>query len=71
MQSRKRSWCESGIQVGGGYVLAIGLQLIMFPMFDCEVSLIDNLIIGLAFLVLSLVRQYLIRRAGEWYQCRS
>lgn len=61
-QSRRMSFIESAANVVVGYVLAIGMQLAVFPLFGFEAALADHLLIGLVFLGVSLARGYLLRR---------
>jgi hypothetical protein len=44
------SMIEATTNVGVGYVLAIGTQLAVFPLFGIEAGLREHLTIGLAFL---------------------
>ena len=55
-QSRAMSFVEAATNVVVGYVLAL---------FGLEAALVDHLAIGLAFLGVSLVRGYLLRRLFE------
>lgn len=64
-QSRAMSLVEAATNVVVGYVLAILTQFAVFPWFGLEVALVDHLAIGLAFLGVSLVRGYLLRRLFE------
>ena len=64
-QSRAMSFVEAAANVAVGYVLAIATQIAVFPLFGLEAALVDHLAIGLAFLGVSLVRGYLLRRLFE------
>lgn len=61
-QSRAQSMIESAVNVVIGYMVALGSQLVVFPMFGVHLPLQDNLLIGLWFTAISLVRSYLVRR---------
>ena len=61
-QSKTQSFIESLLNIGVGYVIAVTAQMIIFPMFGMIVPLADNLLIGLMFTVVSLVRSYYLRR---------
>lgn len=61
-QSRKVSLLEAATNVAVGYGLAIVTQMIVFPWFGIEAGLEDHLAIGLAFVAVSLVRSYVLRR---------
>lgn len=64
-QSRAMSMVEAVTNVVVGYVLAIATQLAVFPVFGIEAALGDHMAIGAAFVVVSLVRGYLLRRLFE------
>jgi hypothetical protein len=68
-QSRKHSLLESLVNVALGYFIALLAQLTIFPLFGIHVSLQDNLLIGLLFTVVSIVRSYTLRRLfNRWHQ---
>lgn len=69
-QSRRMSFIESATNVVVGYVLAIFTQLAVFPLFGLEAALSEHLAIGLAFVGISLVRGYLLRRLFERIRVR-
>lgn len=64
-QSRFMSLVEAIANVVVGYVLAIATQIVVFPWFGIETGLAEHLTIGLAFVGVSLVRGYLLRRLFE------
>ena len=66
MQTKKMSLIETIVSVAIGYVVALLSQIVVFPLFDIKVSLIDNLLIGLLFTVISIIRGYYIRRLFNW-----
>lgn len=61
-QSRLASLVESITNVIVGYVLAIVTQLLVFPLFGLEAALGTHFAIGMAFVAVSLVRGYVLRR---------
>jgi hypothetical protein len=61
-QSRKMSLVEALLNVAIGYLVAVLAQIFIFPLFGIYVPLGDNLLIGLCFTVVSIVRSYLLRR---------
>lgn len=67
MQSKKNSFLESVTNVMIGYGVALASQLIVFPFFDIDVSLSDNIQIGLWFTVISIVRSFCVRRVFNKY----
>jgi hypothetical protein len=64
-QSRRLSLLEAMTNVFVGYALAVLTQLIVFPWFGLTTSLQDNLAIGAAFVGVSLIRSYVLRRVFE------
>ena len=64
-QSRVMSLIEATTNVVVGYVLAIGTQLAVFPLFGLEAALGEHLAIGGAFVMVSLARGYVLRRLFE------
>lgn len=67
-QSRRMSFVESCANVFVGYVVALIAQLVVFPLLGITVSLGQNLLLGLIFTAVSLVRSYAMRRAFNWLQ---
>ena len=55
-QSRRMSLFESITNVVIGYLLSLITQVVVFPIFQIEVSLADNMAISVIFTVVSLVR---------------
>lgn len=66
-QSRKMSFVESCVNVAIGYGVAIASQVLIFPMFGIHVPFRDNLMIGLWFTAVSIVRSYFVRRLFNWF----
>ena len=62
MQSRLESLIEAAINVALGYMVALGAQLIVFPLFSINIPMSSNIAIGIIFTLVSLVRSYLLRR---------
>ena len=61
-QSRRMSLVEAVTNVVVGYVLAVITQIVVFPWFGLVVSIDDNLAIGAIFVIVSLLRSYVLRR---------
>ena len=53
---------ESVIDVGSGFILAILIQMFIFPLFDLHPSILDSMGIALIFTVVSMTRSALWRR---------
>ena len=62
MQSRLQSPIECCVNVLIGYLVALGGQMIVFPLVGLDVSLAQNLTIGAAFTLISITRSYCVRR---------
>lgn len=62
MQTRIQSLIEAWANVAIGYFVALAAQLIVLPLCDIEVSMSQNIQIGLIFTAVSIARSYLLRR---------
>ena len=62
MQTKYQSLIESLTNILIGYLTALLSQVLIFPLFDIDVTFQDNLLIGLYFTIISLLRSYLVRR---------
>jgi len=62
MQSKKFSLIESCVNVSVGYLVALLSQIIIFPVFGLDVTIKSNILIGLWFTGISIVRSYTLRR---------
>lgn len=56
------SFVESCANVAIGYGVAVASQVVIFPWFGIHVPLRSNLVIGLWFTAISIVRSYVLRR---------
>lgn len=67
-QSWRMSLVEAVTNTTVGYALAVGTQLVVFPFYGLHAALPEHLAIGAAFVLVSLVRSYVLRRAfvGAW-----
>lgn len=61
-QSVQRSWAEAWVNIGIGYAINFTANLLVFPLFGYNVTVRDNIIIGIIYTGISLVRQFVIRR---------
>jgi hypothetical protein len=64
-QSRRMSLIEAISNVAVGYSVALLTQIIVFPLFNLEVTLGEHLAIGGLFTLASIVRSYVLRRVFE------
>ena len=56
-----RSFIESFIDVGSGFILAILIQLYIFPLFGLYPTIMDSIGIALIFTAVSITRSWLWR----------
>jgi hypothetical protein len=70
-QSRLMSLVESLANVLAGYGVAVATQMLVFPLFGLAVTITENLLIGLIFTVVSIVRSYALRRGFEALRVRQ
>ena len=70
-QSRLMSLVESLANVLVGYGVAVATQMVVFPIFSLTVTVTENLLIGLIFTVVSIVRSYALRRGFEALRVRQ
>ena len=64
-QSRWMSFAEAVVNVVLGYGVAVVTQMLVLPLFGIRASVSDNLIIGVIFTMVSLVRSFTLRRVFE------
>lgn len=68
MQSKRHSFIEAVLNTAIGYFIAIATQMAVFPLFGIHIPLHEDLLIGLIFTVVSLVRSYALRRLfNRWH----
>jgi len=63
----KRDIFESIIDVGSGFILAILIQLLLFPLFGLYPTILDSIGIALIFTAVSITRSWLWRMAFKKY----
>ena len=61
-QSKFQSLIESFVTVGSGLIVAVIIQLLIFPLYDIEITLFENIQLATIFTVSSIIRIYFIRR---------
>ena len=67
-QTKRHSAVEAISNVAIGYFVALASQLAIFPMFGIHVAFRDNILIGLYFTAISIMRSYALRR---WFTSRA
>ena len=61
-QSKLESLIESVITVGSGLIVAVIIQLLIFPLYYIEITLFENIQLATIFTSISIIRIYIIRR---------
>ncbi len=69
-QSRLMSLVESFANVLVGFGVAVVTQMLVFPLFGLAITVTENLMIGLIFTAVSIVRSYALRRGFEALRVR-
>lgn len=67
MQSRWQSFNESAWQVGIGFFISYWAGTVIYPLVGHDVTHLENLVVTILFTIVSLARQYIIRR---WFNRR-
>lgn len=62
-QTRGQSFVEAATSVAIGYIVSLLAQLAIYPLAGIHVGLVMNAEISALFTLVSLVRQYVVRRA--------
>ena len=62
MQSKKGSFAESVISTAVGMFISLITQLTVFPLYGIKIAFHQNLQILFIFTVISIARQYILRR---------
>lgn len=68
-QSRRHSMLEAMINVAVGMTINLMLNFAVFPVFGWEISLEQNIALGVIYTVVSIIRSYSLRRLfNRWHQ---
>ena len=67
VQSRGTSLLEAATNVSLGFILALLMQALLYPLFGIRTTVLTDGTIAVAFTFVSLVRSYLVRRAFETF----
>lgn len=70
-QSKKQSWLECFTNIAIGYTINLTAQCILFPMFGIYIHFHEQLMLGTIFTVISIARQYVLRRTYNWWMLKS
>ena len=61
-QSKFQSLIESFTTVISGFFIALAVQLLIFPLYDIEITLFENVQIVMVLTITSIIRVYIVRR---------
>ncbi len=65
-QTKKQSAFESVTNVVVGYSVNFTANALLFPIFGWPISVRQNLVLGIFYTVISLIRSYALRRFFNW-----
>ena len=71
MQTKKMSLIETVSSVIIGFIVALISQLGIFPILGIEVTFSENIILGVFFTIVSIIRGYYVRRFFNWIGNKS
>jgi hypothetical protein len=61
-QPKTHSLIEASTNLAVGYSINFTANILIFPLFGWNISVKQNLLLGVIYTVISLCRQYIIRR---------
>ena len=61
-QSKLQSFIEACTTVISGFFVALAVQLLIFPLYDIDITLFQNVEIVMILTVTSIIRVYIVRR---------
>jgi anthranilate/para-aminobenzoate synthase component II len=64
-QTRRQSLLEACANVLPGFGVALGLQMVLFPVFGIRIETASHIGLAVAFTVASILRSYALRRFFE------
>jgi len=62
MQSRRHSFIESCANTAFGFIISIAASFAIFPLIGVQSNATQNVLAVVAFTIVSIIRNYLIRR---------
>lgn len=71
MQSRVSSFIETIANVTIGWFIALITQIIVFPLFNINIPIKDNLLISAIFTAVAIIRGYTLRRIFNYIVMRK
>ena len=61
-QSKFQSFIETCTTVGSGMLVALAIQLLIFPLYNIKITMFENIQLVVIFTTTSLLRVYIVRR---------
>ena len=68
MQTKRQSLIETLTSVFVGWLIGVILNMLVLPLFDYDITVVDSLWVSLIFTVVSVIRGYIIRR---WFNSKE
>ena len=68
MQSKRESMIETLTSVFVGWLIGVILNMLVLPLFDYNITVVDSLWVSLIFTAVSVIRGYIIRR---WFNSKE
>jgi len=65
-QTRKQSAIEAVMNVAVGFLINFTANMTLFPLFGWEISVEQNIGLGILYTMISLARSYCLRRFYNW-----
>lgn len=70
-QSKRMSLLESAINIGVGFGISLGAQILFLPMLGVQINHTQNFVFACIMTVISLARSFLLRRLFEALHIRT
>ena len=61
-QTARHSWIEAWVNIAIGFIINYVANILIFPLFGFVLTAKANLLMGVFYTVISLIRQFFIRR---------
>jgi membrane protein implicated in regulation of membrane protease activity len=66
MQSKINSFIESLANTASGFLVSFGVSFLVYPLLGMEGSASAYAVAGMVFTVISIARNYVVRRVFNW-----
>lgn len=61
-QTKRQSLLEAGTNIAVGYGVNMAANFALFPLFGWDITIAENVTLGVLYTAISLVRSYTLRR---------